>query len=299
MFEVHGLSKWFGGRERPAVANLSFSVAPGEIVGLVGLNGAGKTTTLRIAAGVSLPTEGDVTVDGKSITTEKAKASWQLGWVPEIPVHDPSRSIGGLLDYYADMAGAPAESDSRQLLAQWGIAPLARRHFRTLSLGERKRFAIAVAASRNPTYYLLDEVFNGLDAAGVAQVRDWMFEQRKTDHGLLVSSHQLRELQTLADRFAFLHEGRLIGDLSAEQIPVSMQSRLLLVIHPINDAALNLLRSFGLVERTSNGVTLTGTGLDAGKVNRALVEAGYEVDRLEASSPDLESYFLQKVRENR
>jgi ABC-2 type transport system ATP-binding protein len=296
LLEVVGLSKRYDRRDRPAVDEVTFSVAPGEIVGLVGLNGAGKSSTIRIAVGVSRATTEDVRVDGRSISSEKAAASRSLGWVPETPIHDPNRSVGGLIDYYAEMSGDRRSEDPRASLEAWGILPHARRPFRTLSMGERKRFALAVAALRDPSYYLLDEVFNGLDPAGVAQVREWMLEQRKSGRGLLVSSHQLRELQAMADRFAFIHEGRLIGEVAANQLPVSAQSRLQIVFRPIDEAGVELLRKFGTVERTGNGVTIAGTALDAGAINRALVQAGYDVDRLEATNPDLETYFLELLR---
>ncbi|MFY9717499.1 MAG: ABC transporter ATP-binding protein [Thermoplasmata archaeon] len=292
------LSKRYGRRDRPAVDDVSFSVAPGEIVGLVGLNGAGKSSTIRVAVGVSRASEGDVRVDGKSITSEKASASRALGWVPETPVHDPNRSIHSLLDYYSAMAGDRGSTDPESSLSEWGILSLARRPFRTLSMGERKRFALAVAALRDPEYYLLDEVFNGLDPAGVAQVREWMFRQRKAGRGLLVSSHQLRELQAMADRFAMIHEGRLIGEVDSDKLPVSTQGRLQVVFRPIDDRGLELLRSFGAVERSANGVVVSGAAINAAAVNRTLVEAGYEVERLEATNPDLETYFLELVRKH-
>ena len=299
MLEVVGLSKRFRHSRREAVGDLSFRVAPGEIVGLIGLNGAGKSTTIRAAVGVSLPSAGDVLVDGRSITREKASASRALGWVPEAPVHDASRRLGQLLRYYSRMAGPDARGRPLDALADWGMLPFSDRPFRTLSMGERKRFALAVATLRDPTYYLLDEVFNGLDPAGVAQVREWMLAQRRERHGLLASSHQLRELQALADRFVAVHEGRLIGEFSADAIPVSTQSRLQIVFRPIDDAGVALLRSFGEVERTSNGVSVTGKSLDAAAINRTLVQAGYSVARLEATDPDLEAHFLDLVRSHR
>lgn len=299
MLEVVELSKRYAGSPRPAVENLSFSIRPGEIVGLVGLNGAGKTTTLRVATGINLASAGDVEVEGHSITQEKAAASRHLGWVPESPIHDSSRGLGRLLDYYTDLSGEPASLSPREALAEWGMDPYERTRFRDLSMGERKRFAMAVASLRSPTYYLLDEVFNGLDPSGVAQVREWMLARRKDHHGLLVSSHQLWELQSVADRFVIVHKGRRVTEFPADQIPVSAQKRLRIVLRPNDDAALALLQPFGEVERTGNGIVLRGKELNGAAINRTLVRAGYDVERLEAATPDLETYFLSLLEENR
>jgi len=291
------LSKRYGRHDRAAVDDVSFSVAPGEIVGLVGLNGAGKSSTIRVAVGVSRATSGDVQVNGRSVTAEKAAASRDLGWVPENPIHDPNRRLEALLDYYAEMSGAPRGVDRQPSLEEWGILRLAQRPFRTLSMGERKRFALAVAACRDPEYYLLDEVFNGLDPAGIARVREWMLRERKGGRGLLVSSHQLRELQAMADRFVFIHEGRRIGEVAADHLPVSVQERLQIVFRPIDEAGLEILRKFGAIERSANGVVLSGRGFTAAAINRTLVNAGYEVERLEPTNPDLETYFLELLRQ--
>jgi ABC-2 type transport system ATP-binding protein len=297
LLEITDLSKEYGSGHKPSLIDLSISVAPGEILGLVGLNGAGKTTTIRIAVGVTLASSGDVRVDGSSISGDKPSASRLIGWVPETPVHEPGGTLNRLIAYYAGMAGSACRAEARESLVDWGLGSLAKRRFRTLSLGERKRFAVAVAALGDPRYFLLDEVFNGLDPAGVAQVREWMLHQRETGHGLLVSSHQLRELQALADRFAVIHKGRLVAQIQADQLPASAQRRLQIVFHPIDDAGLAILQTFGEVEKSGNGVTLVGDALDAGKINRTLVQAGYDVRRLEATSPDLEAYFLGLVQD--
>jgi ABC-2 type transport system ATP-binding protein len=297
VLDICGVTKQYGRQQRAAIRDLSFSIHGGEILALVGLNGAGKTTTIRIAAGVVLPSTGDVTVEGRSITTEKRAASRYIGWVPETPIHDSGARIGQLIQYYSDLSGEGLTENARDQLEVWGVRSFRDRPFRTLSLGERKRFALAVACLQDPTYYLLDEIFNGLDPVGVAQVREWMLERRKARRGILASSHQLREVQALADRIAFLHEGKLIKCVEASQIPVSHQSRLQITFSPIDEAGLNILRSFGEVEQAHSGVTLSGVALDSGAVVRAMVVAGYDVSRLEASSPDLESFFLKLLKD--
>jgi len=183
------------------------------------------------------------------------------------------------------------------LLSEWGVLQFEGRAFGTLSLGERKRFALAVAGVGDPAYYLLDEVFNGLDPLALTQVRNWILQGKKTQKGFLVSSHQLREVQAISDRIAFLHEGRLIRCLDAREIPSSSRKRLQIAFDPIDANAMRILGSFGEVEQGRGGVTLTGEGVDPAAINMSLVRAGYSVRRLEAADPELETFFLHLIGE--
>jgi ABC-2 type transport system ATP-binding protein len=295
VLEFTSLTKRYRRGQPDAVHDLSFTIEPGEVVGLVGLNGAGKTSTIRVAAGVSLPTGGDVLVDGFSIRNEKPAASRLIGWVSENPVHDPAGKIGSMIRYYAGISGEVAHHSPAELLSAWGIDGLASRPFRTLSQGERKRFALAVASLHDPTYLLLDEVLSGLDPEGIGSVRRWIVEGRRTQKGFLVSSHQLRELHAIADKIAFVHHGRLLRFIRSSDIPVPSQPLLRISVTPVDDRCLDLLRPFGDVERGSGAVTVRGTGLDGAQINRSLVSEGYQVTRLESVDPDLEVYFRKLI----
>lgn len=297
MLDIAGLSKRYTHREVPAIRGVSFSLSPGEVVGLVGLNGAGKSTTLRIAGGIILPTGGHVRVDGHDIVTEKAEASRLLGWVPEAPVHDASSRIGALLGYYASLCPGVPSARPRELLAEWGLDDLARRKFRTLSLGQRMRFAIASAQLQDPRYYLLDEVFNGLDVEGIHAIRHWIAARRDAGSGILLSSHQLGEVQQLADRVVFLHRGKVAAIREREEIATVGSPAILVTLDRVDASVLELLERIGQVSARGTQVRVAGPHLDPGAINLALVNAGYRVVRLEAEEAELESYFLDLVKE--
>jgi ABC-2 type transport system ATP-binding protein len=297
VLEFAGLTKQYGWRQAPAVADASFALAPGEVVGLVGLNGAGKSTTLRAAAGIILPTSGRVVVDGLDIVSAKSRASELLGWVPEAPVHDATSRIGPLLGYYAALCPKGAKVAPADLLKTWGLEDLEGRRFRTLSLGQRMRFALACAQLQDPRYYLLDEVFNGIDAEGIHSIRRWIASRRDAGCAVLLSSHQLGEVQQLADRVVFLHRGKILAIRRREQIASVGTPAILVTLDRADAAALELLRTFGSVSVRGNQVRLSGTRLDPGAVNAALVRAEYRVLRLEPEEAELESYFLELVKE--
>jgi ABC-2 type transport system ATP-binding protein len=296
MLELSNLSKIYSRKQRPAIDDVTISVSPHEVLGLVGLNGAGKTTTIRLASGVIHATAGRVVVDGRDMRSEKALASTLIGWVPEAAIHDSSSGIGTLIRYYAGLLQRQPIDWGERLLEEWGVWPLAARKFRTLSLGERKRFSIAVACLQDPRYYLLDEVFNGLDPIAVAQVRQWILDRKRAGCGILLSSHQLREVQALADRIAVLHQGRIVTIISSGQIPTSQKRRLSILLTNPGSGVVNILRDYGEVEQRGSLFVLTGEGLDAPVINRRLVEEGCLVSRLDADEPDLETYFLNLIQ---
>jgi ABC-2 type transport system ATP-binding protein len=297
VLEFSGLTKQYGWRRKPAIADVTFSVSPGEVVGLVGLNGAGKSTTIRVAAGIALPTAGRVVVDGQDIVDSKARASALLGWVPEAPEHDASARVGPLLSYYAALCPTVPADRASDLLRTWGLEDLERRKFRTLSLGERMRFAIACAQLQNPRYYLLDEVFNGVDAEGIHSIRRWITSRREAGSAILLASHQLGEVQQLADRIVFLHRGRVVSIRDRDQISSVGSPAITVTLDGSNAAALELLQTFGSVTSRGNQVRIAGPQLDPGAVTAALVHAGYRVLRLEPEEVELESYFLDLVKE--
>ncbi len=264
---------------------------------MVGLNGAGKTTTLRITCGVTLPDAGEVDIDGFSLRLEKAAASRLIGWVPEQPTHDPSSTLKSLLRYYSDIADEVPYAVGVGLLETWGLSDHESKRFRELSLGLKRRFAIVVASLTNPHYFLLDEPFNGLDPIAMARFRKWIIRAREDGSGILLSSHNLREVQSLCDRVIVIHRGRIASSVSAADVARSAHQELTIVLDRLDSAAKDLLEQFGEVLFSGNTATVRGKGIDPGQVNSALVQAGYVVRQLTTDDSDLEQYFLGLVGE--
>lgn len=283
---------WGGGL---AADQVSLQVNLGEVVGLVGLNGAGKTTSLRIACGVSLPNSGEVEVDGISMLHHKKEASRLIGWVPEQPIHDPSLTVSSLVQYYSDVAGGIPDSLVDQLLDTWGMRDYVRIRFRELSLGFKRRLAVVVASLTSPKYYVLDEPFNGLDPVAMVQFRRWIQEVRNEGCGVLLSSHNLREVQFLADRVLVIHKGRLIATMKATDLSNVRRREVTVVLDRLDTIARGVLEKFGQVTISGASATIRGSEIDLGAVNTTLVRGGYVVTRLSADDSDLEEYFLNLI----
>ncbi len=219
MILVEGVSKSFGSLR--ALDNVSFEVRNGEVVGFVGLNGAGKTTTIRIAVGVLPPDSGDVLIDGYSVRRDKRRASERVGWLPEIPMFEKDFRA---LDYFAYVAGFYGFSRSealelgRELMTRFGLGDAMRRKLGEYSLGMRKRFALALSMVNDPPNFIFDEVLNGLDPQGIAFFRQLATEFRREGKAVLFSSHILSEVEGVADRVVFIHRGRIVANMSIDEI---------------------------------------------------------------------------------
>jgi len=293
------LTKRFPGRVQPAIENVDLEVRDGEILGLVGLNGAGKTTTIRLAAGVSLPTRGRVLVDGRDIVSEKRLASERLGWVPELfPFETDARALS-LLVYFAGfhgLTGPATRAQCRELLARVGLAAVEKDRIRTFSQGMKKRFSLASAMVSDPPNLLLDEILNGLDPEGIAYVRGWVTELRRQKKAVLLSSHLLTELQALADRIVFVHQGRILRTIDRAQLAAAGTITLRITVDNLDAAALEYLAGLGTSRVDGPTVYLDGPKVEPALINTELVRRGYHVVELRIESTSLEAYFLDLVR---
>jgi len=207
MIEIDNVTKIYSRRDPPAVKNLMLNIENGEILGLVGLNGAGKTTTIRMIAGILLPTSGKISVDGFDVIKEKVKASYNVGWIPEIPNFEPNAKPLSLMRYYAGFyRNNEKEMDKRikELLDMVGLSNDLNKKLREYSQGMKKRFSIAESLINDPKNVLFDETLNGLDPEGVKFVRDLIIDLKSKQKSILLSSHILTEIENLADRVAII-----------------------------------------------------------------------------------------------
>jgi ABC-2 type transport system ATP-binding protein len=296
---AEGLTKRFAGQPTPAVNGLDLEVRNGEIVGFVGLNGAGKTTTLRIAAGVALPTKGRVRIDGLDIVREKRRAAQRLGWVPELFPFEPQMRAGALLRYFAGfhgLSGASASARAHELLVQVGLGEFENRPLRTFSQGMKRRFSLTSAMIADPANLLLVEVLNGLDPAGIAFVRSWGIAMRGEGRSVLLSSHILSELETLADRVAIVHRGRILQVITRAQLAEVGGHTLRIVVDRIDEALLQYLAGVGEPVVEGPSIRLNAPNVDSATINAELVQRGYRVSSLSVEGRSLESFFLEIVR---
>jgi len=207
MLVLRGIVRAFG--RRRAVAGVSFDVAAGEAVLLVGRNGAGKTTLLRIATGFLDPDDGDVVVDGIAMAADRAGAQARLGYLPE---HAPAPSELTVRDhlYLRARQKRVAAAGLDRAIELAGLGDTTRQRIATLSKGFRQRVGLADALLGDPPLVILDEPTSGMDPIQVSQLRAHLVAAAR-DRAVLVSSHAVADLEPLATRVAVLRDGALIA----------------------------------------------------------------------------------------
>lgn len=297
MIKVEALTKTFSRKAGPAIDSVSFEVADGEIVGFVGLNGAGKTTTIRVAAGISLPTSGSVSVDGYDVVTQKVEASRRTGWVPELPNFEPNASAISLMRYFGgfyDIPESEVEPRSLDLLKSVGLEGAESKKMRTYSQGMKKRFSLAASLLGGPKNYLFDEVLNGLDPEGIRYFRRLMVETKGGGAAVLMSSHILVEVQNLADRVVIIHRGRIIKTITRNELERVGENVVKIAFDKPTKDALDYLKQFGEI-RVDGNVVFLRAAVDASKLNTDLVKMGLNVSELTIQKEGLEEYFLDLI----
>src|SRR6476659_992776 len=219
---VESLCKSFGATE--AVADLSFTIAPGEIYGLLGPNGAGKTTTLRILVGILQPTRGRVQVAGLDVVGEPLAVRQRLGFLTNTTGLYPRLSGRELLRYFARLHGLAPDAAAARIdaLAQaLHLQGFYDRRCEALSTGERQRLSIARAVLHDPAVLVLDEPTAGLDVLASRFLRDFVRGERDRGKAVVFSTHYLAEAELLCDRIGLIHRGRML----AEGAPHELRAR--------------------------------------------------------------------------
>jgi ABC-2 type transport system ATP-binding protein len=281
-----------------ALDRVSLHVRAGDCYGFIGHNGAGKTTAMRIALGLDRPTAGRVMVDGFDAHAHPREARARLGGLVEVPGFQPLLDGQANLRLLARLQGfgaRGARDEARRLFDLVGLAHAGSKPVRAYSQGMRQRLGIAQALIGDPQCVLLDEPTNGLDPQGIADVRE-LLKRLAGERGLTVmlSSHQLRELEGLCNRVGVLHQGRLVVEAEMAALLAEEKSRTIVETDRDGEAAELLARLGFAVERGERG----GLALDLGQrkegqIVRALVEGGFDVRRVGAEALSLERIYLR------
>jgi ABC-2 type transport system ATP-binding protein len=224
VIEARGLTKRYG--ELVAVDGVSFSVAPGEVVGFLGPNGAGKTTTMRILTGFLPATDGTAAIAGHDIFEDPLAARRSVGYLPESPPLYPEMSVEGYLDYVAkikDVARGARASAIDRALERCGLKDVRRRVIGALSKGYRQRVGLAQAIVHDPPVLILDEPTVGLDPIQIREIRALIAGLASEGRGerartVILSTHILPEVEAICRRVLIIHRGRIVVDRPLEEL---------------------------------------------------------------------------------
>ena len=291
---TRGLTKRYG--DVRAVTGLDLDVRRGEIYAFLGRNGAGKTTTIRMLLGLVRPTEGEAVVFGTRIAPGVSAIFGRVGYLVETAAAYPNLTVRENLEIQRRLTMAPRTAVG-EAIALLGLTGAADRQVGQLSLGNKQRLSLARAMLHRPELLILDEPANGLDPAGIVEVRG-LLRHLATEEGVTVflSSHILAEVAHLADRIGIVHEGRLLQEVDYAELRRRTRRYLDIGVNDLDRALVLLREQVGVnsVERTSEGGLRLSDGCDrSAEIARVLVEAGLDRTYLIPAQEDLETYFMR------
>jgi ABC-2 type transport system ATP-binding protein len=295
--EVNRLVKRYG--DVAAVDGLSLRVARGEIYGFLGLNGAGKTTTIRLLLGMVKPTAGQAYVLGTRIQAGERRPWNSVGYLVEMPRAYPELTVRENLEVFRRLRPGVEPGAVGRIIERLGLTPYAGRRAGTLSLGNAQRLGLAKALLHTPQLLILDEPANGLDPAGIVEIRNLLtglaHEQGVT---VFISSHILGEVSRLAQRIGIIHHGRLLQELDAADLPRNRRRRLVLRARD-GAAARAVLEAAGFsAEPAADGrieISDEAAMERPDEIASRLVLAGHAPTMLAVEEEDLEHHFLRLV----
>ena len=294
---TEGLTKSYGAVR--AVDGVNLRVRSGEIYGFLGLNGAGKTTTIRTLLGMIHPTAGRVEVLGQTVT-RNGRGPWrQVGHLVEAPAVYPELTVREHLEMARRLHNLSDPKATARVIDQLGLAIYADRKAGTLSMGNLQRLGLARALLHEPALLILDEPANGLDPAGVVEIRELLQRlAHEREVTIFMSSHILTEVDRLATRIGIIHQGRLIEELEAKQVETLRTRRLEIQTRDLT-AARSILTNAAYGSVTTQGESLTLSDPRAveapDEIARLLVSAGAPPTHLAVVQENLEEHFLQLI----
>jgi ABC-2 type transport system ATP-binding protein len=297
VIQTHQLVKRYG--DVTAVDGLSLRVNRGEIYAFLGLNGAGKTTTIRLLLGMIKPTSGEAYVLGKHIRSSEAPPWDAVGYLVETADAYPQLTVRENLEAMRRLRPGTEPKAVENVIERLGLSVYADRRAGNLSLGNAQRLGLAKALLHSPSLLMLDEPANGLDPAGIVEIRNLLVElAHERGVTIFVSSHILGEVSRLATRLGIIHHGQLIQELGVDELKHIPRGRLKVRTRDCL-AALPVLREAGYpAEITQDGAieVMGTTAIDQpDEIASLLVHAGCAPTMLNVEQEDLEHYFLKLV----
>lgn len=296
IIETEGLTKKFG--SFVAVNNISIEVKPREIYGFVGLNGAGKTTTIRMLLGMIKPSVGKIFLFGEEIT-RNFKYWNDVGYIVEATYAYPNLTVNENLELFLKLRKIKEKKLIDNAIEKFKLGEYQNVLAKNLSLGNLQRLGLAKALIHNPKLLILDEPLNGLDPAGIVEMREMFKEVSENGTTIFISTHVLAELVKLATKIGMIHKGRLIRELTTNLLEKQLEKKLIISTRN-NQKAIELLYQKGWIatRNSKNEIEITDEiALSrSDEICMLLTNNGLPPCLLYPFEEDLESYFIRTIR---
>ena len=291
ILETKSLTKRFPGKI--AVDQADFHVRKGDIYGLIGKNGAGKTTAMKMFLGIIDPTEGEIKLFD---STDLPTARKRIGSLIEAPGIYNACTAYENMKRFAILSGG-TDQEIRELLHFVGLGNVGSKKAGAFSLGMKQRLGIAIALLGNPDFLILDEPINGLDPAGIKEIRDMILKlNREKGVTFMISSHLLDELGKIATVFGIINNGKLVEEISAENLKEQCRQGLRIVTDRIKEAADFLMeKGFTDLKIREKSILVHEAPERSAEINALLVTNGFNVSELTVQNRGFEGYFIKRL----
>ena len=298
IIKTRNLSKIYG--EQIAVNNVNLTLKKGHIYGLLGRNGAGKTTLMRMLLNLASHTNGSITIFDKPIKGNEKEIYSRIGSIIETPGFYENLTGEENLKLIIKIRGSHKKPDEAitNALKIVGLDEEPKKIVKKYSLGMKQRLGIAAAIIHSPDLLILDEPINGLDPIGIQQIRHYFEDLKKNGTTILISSHILSEIELMADTIGFLHEGKLIEEISMDDLHIKNRKYIEYEVSDENKASLILERNFNKVNfevHENKKIRIFNYFESRGEINTKLVENGLNVSGIMLAEEKLEDYFSDKI----
>lgn len=299
ILQTSHLSKTIDGKQ--LVTDVNIHVKKGEVYGFLGPNGAGKTTVMKMLTNLWKPTSGTVALFGKALEKTSYEVLKRMGSIIEFPTFYDHMSGKDNLQLHCEYMGYYNKGSVEEALQMLGLSDAADKPAGSYSLGMKQRLGIARAILCKPELVILDEPTNGLDPAGMKQIRD-LFRMLCTEYGMtfMISSHLLPEIESIADTVGVIHHGKMMKEISMKEIAETNTAYIELAVEDTKKAAYVLaekmqLSNFKIVN--DSGIRIYEQGVTTQKISRELMANDVEIASISQHTENLEDYFLKVTSE--
>ena len=289
--------------DKELVSDVNIHVKKGEIYGFLGPNGAGKTTVMKMITNLWKPTEGTVELFGRTLENTSYEVLKRMGSIIEFPTFYEHMSGKDNLQLHCEYMGYYNKDSISEVLEMLGLSEAANKPVKRYSLGMKQRLGIARAILCKPELVVLDEPTNGLDPAGMKQYRD-LFKMLSTEYGitLIISSHLLSEIESIADTIGVINHGKMIREISMKEISEMNTAFIELSVENTQKAAYILsekmnLNNFKIIDDSK--IRIYEVQIATQKISKELLLNGVEITSITKHTESLEDYFLKMTAEVR
>lgn len=299
MIQTNDLTKIIG--EKELVSNVNIHIPKGKVYGFLGPNGAGKTTVMKMITNLWKPTTGTIELFGETLTPKSYDVLKRMGSIIEFPIFYEHMTGKENLQLHCEYMGYYDKNSIQETLKMLDLTGAAEKPVKSYSLGMKQRLGIARAIIGRPELLILDEPTNGLDPAGMKQIRD-LLKMLSTEYGItvMISSHLLSEIESAADMVGIIHHGRLLEEISMKDIQEMNLNYIVLTVMDTKRAAFILtekleLTNFKIIEEGK--IRIYDQKATTQEITKMLALNDVEISAISKKTESLEDYFLKITAE--